>query len=87
MSTTMASAATDLRIETGGGVLTSSWKLPTGGCAGRVDMGEPILDAARIPTTLPGDPVVDAVPSEGCRPHAVRHLRIDGQSALRHVRR
>jgi diaminopimelate epimerase len=26
----------------------------------RVDMGEPVLDAARIPTTLPGEPVVDA---------------------------
>lgn len=26
----------------------------------RVDMGEPVLDAAKIPTLLPGDPVVDA---------------------------
>lgn len=27
----------------------------------RVDMGTPVLDAAGIPTTLPGDPVVDAL--------------------------
>jgi diaminopimelate epimerase len=26
----------------------------------RVDMGAPVLDAASIPTTLPGDPVIDA---------------------------
>jgi diaminopimelate epimerase len=29
----------------------------------RVDMGEPVLAAADIPTTLPGDPVVDALVS------------------------
>jgi diaminopimelate epimerase len=50
-----------LRIETGRGVLAVSVEV-----AGqrvqrvRVDMGVPILDAARIPTTLPGSPVVNA---------------------------
>jgi diaminopimelate epimerase len=50
-----------LKIETGRGVLTLELEV-----AGdkvrqvRVDMGEPILEAARIPTTLPGNPPVDA---------------------------
>jgi diaminopimelate epimerase len=30
-------------------------------CSARVDMGAPVLAAAQIPTTLAGDPVVDAV--------------------------
>jgi diaminopimelate epimerase len=49
-----------LRIETGRGVLTL--RLETkGGKVERVtvDMGEPILDAERIPTTLPGPRVVN----------------------------
>lgn len=48
----------------------------------RVDMGEPVLEAAMVPTTLPGDPVVDAtLVTESCtakvtcvsmgNPHAV----------------
>ena len=50
-----------LRIETGAGVLTLDVET-TNGIVDRVrvDMGEPILEAARIPTTLPGNPVVDA---------------------------
>jgi diaminopimelate epimerase len=50
-----------LTIETGRGVLTL--ELETAGGAVRqvrVDMGEPILEAARIPTTLPGNPPVFA---------------------------
>ena len=49
-----------LRIETGRGVLTLNLEL-----AGdrvhrvRVNMGEPILQSDRIPTTFPGSPVVD----------------------------
>jgi diaminopimelate epimerase len=57
-----------LTIETGRGVLTLDLEL-----AGetvhrvRVDMGEPILEAPRIPTTLPGSPVVNAeLPLDGC---------------------
>lgn len=50
-----------LRIETGAGVLTLDLELARDRVERvRVDMGEPILAAARIPTTLPGDPVVDA---------------------------
>jgi diaminopimelate epimerase len=48
-----------LTIETGAGVLSLRVET-TGGKVDRVrvDMGEPILEAARIPTLLPGDPVV-----------------------------
>ncbi len=50
-----------LRIETGRGILTLKLEV-AGGLVERVcvDMGEPILEAARIPTTLPGGPVVNA---------------------------
>src|SRR5947207_2802130 len=49
-----------LRIETGRGVLTLQLDV-RGGKAERVtvDMNEPILEADRIPTTLPGPRVVD----------------------------
>jgi diaminopimelate epimerase len=54
-----------LKIETGRGVLTLELEL--GGDKVRqvrVDMGEPILEGPRIPTTLPGNPPVD-VPLPG----------------------
>src|SRR5262245_9078450 len=52
-----------LRIETGRGVLTLHLTIKAGKAElVRVDMGEPILEAERIPTTLPGPRVVD-VPS------------------------
>jgi diaminopimelate epimerase len=49
-----------LTVESGRGVLTLELEV-TGGTVRqvRVDMGEPILQAARIPTTLPGDPPVN----------------------------
>jgi len=49
-----------MRIETRAGVLAVSLEI-TGGLVRlvTVNMGEPILDAARIPTTLPGERVVD----------------------------
>jgi diaminopimelate epimerase len=49
-----------LRIETGRGILTLELEMH-GATVGavRVDMGEPILEAARIPTTLAGNPPVD----------------------------
>ncbi len=54
----------ELTIETGRGVLTLELQIQEGKVQqARVDMGEPILEAARIPTTLPGDPPVD-VPLE-----------------------
>ncbi|MEX0939716.1 MAG: diaminopimelate epimerase [Pirellulales bacterium] len=49
-----------LRIETGRGVLTLDLSIHAGKVDRvRVDMGEPLLAAEQIPTTLPGDPVVD----------------------------
>ncbi len=55
-----------LTIETGRGVLTLDVEVHAGKVQQvRVDMGEPILEAAKIPTTLPGDPPLD-VPLPGC---------------------
>lgn len=49
-----------LRIETGRGVLTLELEIARGKVERvRVDMGEPILDSAKIPTTLPGPRVVN----------------------------
>jgi diaminopimelate epimerase len=49
-----------LRIETGRGVLTLELEIAGGKVERvRVDMGEPILDSAKIPTTLPGARVVN----------------------------
>ncbi len=49
------------RIETGRGVLTIDLEVAGGAVERvRVDMGEPILEPALIPTTLPGSPVVNA---------------------------
>ena len=52
---------TSLAIQTGAGTLNVQLHV-TGAHVDRVrvDMGEPILEAAAIPTTLPGSPVVDA---------------------------
>jgi diaminopimelate epimerase len=53
-----------LRVETGRGVLTLELEVAGGAVRQvRVDMGEPILSAAQIPTTLPGGPPQD-VPLE-----------------------
>ena len=50
-----------LRIETGAGVLSLDVETVDGEVARvRVDMGEPVLEAEKIPTTLPGSPVVNA---------------------------
>jgi diaminopimelate epimerase len=49
-----------LTVETGRGVLTLELEIENGSVGQvRVDMGEPILEAARIPTTLPGNPPLD----------------------------
>lgn len=51
----------ELRIETRAGVMPLSVHAAGDRVQSvRVDMGPPILEAARIPTTLPGTPVVDA---------------------------
>ena len=50
-----------LRLETGRGVLTVDLEVLADKVTRvRVDMGEPILRSADIPTTLPGDPPVNA---------------------------
>lgn len=50
-----------LRIETGRGILTLDVEVGGGTVQRvRVDMGEPILEAARIPTTLAGSPPANA---------------------------
>lgn len=56
-----------LKIETGRGVLTLKLEVENGKCrAICVDMGEPILEAEKIPTTLTGAKVVDQpLPSVG----------------------
>ena len=49
-----------LTIETGAGVLSLALEIGDGVVERvRVDMGEPVLDAPRIPTTLPGDRIVN----------------------------
>ena len=50
-----------LRIETGAGVLPIDVEVAGGKVQrARVNMGQPILQSAQIPTTLPGDPPIDA---------------------------
>src|SRR6516162_8024328 len=50
-----------LTIETGRGILTLDLEVKNGRVQRvRVDMGEPILQAERIPTTLAGNPPVNA---------------------------
>lgn len=50
-----------LKLETGRGILTVDLEVANGHAERvRVNMGEPILQSADIPTTLPGDPPVNA---------------------------
>jgi diaminopimelate epimerase len=50
-----------LKIETGRGILTVDLEVKGGKAQRvRVDMGQPILEAAKIPTTLAGNPPTDA---------------------------
>jgi diaminopimelate epimerase len=50
-----------LRIETGRGILSLDLEIKSGLVSQvRVDMGEPILEASKIPTTLSGAPPVNA---------------------------
>jgi diaminopimelate epimerase len=49
-----------LKIETGAGVLTLDLTIVSGKVQQvRVDMGEPILESARIPTLLPASKIID----------------------------
>jgi diaminopimelate epimerase len=58
-----------LTVETGRGVLTLELEVSGGSVRQvRVDMGEPIFEAARIPTTLPGNPPKEVpLPAYGLR--------------------
>src|SRR5271154_3362432 len=50
-----------LRLETGRGILSLDLEIQSGSVSQvRVDMGEPILEASKIPTTLSGSPPVNA---------------------------
>lgn len=61
-----------LRIETAAGILSLEVETKEGFVKRvRVDMGEPILEAQEIPTTLPGSPVVNANLTVGNRSLAV----------------
>ena len=66
-----------------------AWKSPTARCERvRVDMGEPILEPAADPHHAAGQSAVVNAELPGRRRGTLaRHLRLDGQSALRHVRR
>jgi diaminopimelate epimerase len=70
-----------LKIETGRGVLTLELEIVNGKAQQiRVDMGEPILEADRIPTTLPGPRVVNQelpAGSLGDRPDEFRDCGFD----------
>jgi diaminopimelate epimerase len=58
-----------LKIETGRGVLTVDLEAQGGKVRrARVDMGEPILEAAKIPTTLKGNPPVEQTIDYGPEP-------------------
>jgi diaminopimelate epimerase len=72
-----------LRIETGHGVLTLDLDI-VAGKAERVcvDMGEPILQASDIPTTLPGDPPVDAAIELKGRPFRVTCVSMGNPHAV-----
>ena len=57
-----------LRLETGAGIKTVDLEVADGVARRvRVDMGEPILQAQSIPTTLSGDPVVNAALAVGAQ--------------------
>src|SRR5713226_1203487 len=50
-----------LQIETGRGILKVDLEIDNGSVRrATIDMGEPILDASRIPTTLSGNPPTDS---------------------------
>jgi diaminopimelate epimerase len=52
-----------LKVETGAGVLTLDLDVLDGRVRRvRVDMGEPILEPEKIPTTLPGNPLIGGSP-------------------------
>lgn len=72
-----------LSIETGRGVLTLDLEIESGKTRRvRVDMGEPILEAARIPTTLAGNPPVLADLAVGGRTLALTCVSMGNPHAV-----
>ncbi|ADB18628.1 diaminopimelate epimerase [Pirellula staleyi DSM 6068] len=60
--------ATQLRLQTGAGILTVDLEVKAGKAHRvRVNMGQPIIEAAKIPTLLPGNPPVNATLEAGGR--------------------
>jgi diaminopimelate epimerase len=75
-----------VRIETGRGILTLNLEMSGGKVRRvRVDMGTPILDAAAIPTTLPGHPPIEAPLSVDGRAFAVSAVSMGNPHAVIYV--
>lgn len=75
-----------LTIETGRGVLTVDLEVKDGKAVRvRVNMGEPILKSADIPTTLPGDPPVNARLAIGESEFALTCLSMGNPHAVAYV--
>ncbi len=73
-------------IETGRGILTLDLDVVAGKVRGvRVDMGAPILKSREIPTTLPGDPPVNAPLRVGDREFAVTAVSMGNPHAVIYV--
>lgn len=73
-------------IETGRGVLTLDIEVHGGKAERvRVDMGPPILMSSEIPTTLPGDPPVNAILRVGDRDLAVTAVSMGNPHAIVYV--
>jgi diaminopimelate epimerase len=71
--------AESLKVETGNGVLSLDLEVADGRVRRvRVGMGEPRLEADKIPTTLPGNPVVDVPLTVTCvsmgNPHCITYI-------------
>jgi diaminopimelate epimerase len=75
-----------LRIETGRGVLKLDLEVETGKVRRvRVDMGEPILEAARIPTTLAGNPPKDVPLEVGGQTYSVTCISMGNPHCVQFV--
>ncbi len=75
-----------ITVETGRGVLTLDLDVKNGKVERvRVDMGEPILQAQRIPTTLPGDPPVNVPLEVGGRTLAVTCVSMGNPHCVSYV--
>ena len=73
-------------IETGRGVLTLELEITKGKVERvRVDMGTPILQSAEIPTTLPGDPPIDATIRVRDREFTVTAVSVGNPHAIIYV--